>query len=103
MNRSGAVLAVSLASAFAVPLVAPEALARRGGIVECGDLDVGVGIHNLTTRGVSCSRARRIARAYSRDKTPSGFRCRERNPRQFEFDIRCTRGSQVVRWQFITD
>ena len=73
-------------------------------IIECGHLDEGVGVKNLTTRKVSCRRARRIVRAYDRDRTPYGFGCRERETgRPYETDIRCTRGAQVVRWQYVTD
>jgi hypothetical protein len=81
----------------------PAAHAQSGGVTDCGDVDRGVGIKNLTTRGVPCRRARRIARTHPRDATPYGFRCRVRETGRYEHDIRCTRGALVVRWQYVSD
>ncbi len=94
---------VLLAAAVALSTAAPVAPAQGGAVRECGDVDVGVGIKNLTTRRVSCRRARRIARTHPRDSTPLGFRCRERTLQQYEYDIRCTKGGRVVRWQYVSD
>jgi hypothetical protein len=62
------------------------------------------GIVNLTTRHVSCPSARRFAvRVTDRYPTPrhwDGFTCRSFTyPGGELFDIRCTRGVQVIHWQ----
>ena len=105
MGRRIRVLA-ALLTAGALLLPASPATGQ-GGITECGDVDgPGVGIKNLTTRGVSCYQARRIARVYERgsDRTPAGFRCRRRSTGQpYEYDTRCTRGARAVRWQYVAD
>jgi len=98
-----ALIMVSAVAAGAVVLDVPVARAAQAGITECGDVDRGVGIKNLTTRRVSCRRARRIARTHPRDATPYGYRCREREIGRYEYDIRCTRGARVVRWQYVSD
>ncbi len=84
-------------------ILSPAAVAQSGSVRECGDVDTGVGIKNLTTRRVSCRRARRIARRHPRDVTPFGYRCQERTRQQYEYDIRCRKGSKVVRWQYVSD
>jgi hypothetical protein len=103
VRRAFAVIMVSAVAAGAAGPDAPVARAQQPGITECGDIDRGVGIKNLTTRRVSCRRARRIARAHPRDATPYGFRCREREIAQYQYDIRCARGARVVRWQYVSD
>ncbi len=76
-----------------------------GGIVECGDLP-SVAVWNLTTRRVSCSEARRVARRWvatwqEDGSTPvRGFNCRHRLIGYENTDVRCTRrGGRVVRFQ----
>ena len=103
MSRARAAIVVSvLALCGAAGLGAPTA-SGQDAVRECGDIDRGVGIKNLTTRGVSCRRARRIARRHPRDETPYGFRCRAREIARYTHDIRCTRGARVVRWQYVSD
>ena len=58
-------------------------------------------VYNLTTRGVRCS----AARPFSLRETArmahymNGFTCSIRWFNGEDWDIRCTRGEQVVRWQ----
>ncbi len=95
-------LAVALAATAGSGFSASAA--RQAPVRECGDVDpMGVGIKNLTTRGVTCRRARRVARRHPQDETPFGYRCRSRDLAQYEYDIRCTRGARVVRWQYVSD
>ncbi len=101
--RIALVLALLALPAVAPGSAVPAANAQGGAVTECGDVDRGVGIKNLTTRGVSCRRARRIARTHPRDATPYGFRCRQRETGRYRYDIRCTRGALVVRWQYVSD
>ncbi len=96
MRRACVVIVVA---AFATGLGVPVA-SGQGGVTDCGDVDKGVGIKNVTARGVTCKQARRIARTHPRDATPEGFRCKDRTIARYTYDIRCTRGSRVVRWQY---
>ena len=103
MKTICAVLAVLTLGGAATALAAPDALAARGKIRECGDVDRGVGIKNLTTRNVSCKRGRRVARRHPRDLTPFGYRCRAREIAEYTHDIRCRKGARVVHWQYVSD
>ncbi len=62
--RGCVLIAVLPTAACAAGLDAPVARAQQGAVTECGDLDRGVGVKKLTTRRVSCRRARRIARTH---------------------------------------
>lgn len=59
-------------------------------------------VANLTTRNVLCGDARRFSLAVSRSgagRSYHSFRCRNTTIGTEDYDIRCTRGSQVVHWQ----
>ena len=94
---------LAIVAVAALALAAPTAGAQQRGITECGDVDRGVGIKNLTARGVTCARARQVARRHPRDLTPFGYRCKDREVAQYTYDIRCTSGRKVVRWQYVSD
>jgi hypothetical protein len=96
------ITAVVLAAALAV-----AASAQASSITECGwgpGLTPGspAGIMNLTTRHVSCPNARHFAvQVTARDPRHwDGFACRiSFYDQNLSFDIRCTRGRQVIHWQ----
>jgi hypothetical protein len=96
---------IALVVAALGPAVAASPAEGSYRLIDCGDVDgPGVGIKNVTTRGVGCSTARRAARAYEyRDQRPSGYACRRRKIEQYVYDVRCTRGQRVMRWQFASD
>ena len=104
MSRALTIAALVAAAAFG-PAFAPASADGAYRLTECGDVDgPGVGIKNLTTRGVACSTARRAARAYEyRNRKPSGYACRRRKTEQYVYDVRCTKGQRVMRWQFASD
>jgi hypothetical protein len=87
--------------AIALPLPA------RAGfpIKECGDLNVGLYVENITSRRTSCRKARSVARRY----VTGGFRahrvgryaCIETRLGVEYWDARCTKpGGWVVHFQF---
>jgi len=99
--------------AFALVMAAG---ASAGPVSECGDganLGPRGQIVNVTTRAVGCAKARRFARdfhlqgchdtqscqcAEDRFCTYRRFSCRNVDQRTSS-DHRCTRGTQVIRWQ----
>jgi hypothetical protein len=104
MPRALTIAALVAAAAFG-PAFAAASAEGAYRLTECGDVDgPGVGIKNLTTRGVGCRTARRAARAYEYDdRRPSGYSCRRRKAEQYVYDVRCTKGQRVMRWQFVAD
>lgn len=96
-------LALLLAVAAAFFAFAFSTASAEAAIRECGKTG---DVRNITTRGVSCAKARGFSRAYI--VTPGctederchlrRFRCTNRLVRG-SIDARCTRGSQVVRFQ----
>jgi hypothetical protein len=57
-------------------------------------------VTNLTTRNVRCSYARpfSLAVAAKSSRHHNGFTCRWRHAGE-EYDVRCTKGAQVIHWQ----
>jgi hypothetical protein len=112
-----AAITVSLGGVAAIP-----AAAQAGGITECGNF-VPTGwsssqhiwrgywtfrttaagftpVTNLTTRNVRCSYAHTVSLRVANKawRHYSGFTCRWHNAGE-EYDVRCTRGHQVIHWQ----
>jgi hypothetical protein len=59
----------------------------------------GAGTYNVTTRGVSCSTARRFVRRYrGTDTSYPTWNCHESNGYESS-DVRCVSGSRVIHWQ----
>ena len=93
----------TLALALAIPASAEAAPIR-----ECGDYNMdtgrltfgsvpsGVWLGNVTVRGTTCRTALRMVR--SSGDLP-GWRCRNRQTAVETTDVRCTRGSRVIRYQ----
>ena len=101
-----ALLAAGLLTAVA--LAGPSA-AQAAPIRNCGD--AGSNIHNVTTRNLTCSTARRAAKQAGfiqhgnytfTHPTDDRYRCRVRipDPRSWRVDVRCTYWFYVVRWQY---
>lgn len=119
---------ITAAVAGSLGLAAPAITAARvqaAGITECGNFVLtGNGgnhgywtlrlvygytpVYNLTTRGVRCSDARPASLNIMRRAPTFGshrnlywhnFTCRFRWFNGEDWDVRCTRGSQVIHWQ----
>jgi len=58
----------------------------------------GAGVFDVRARRVACPRARRIARAFYREREVPGWTCRERQLDLEHFRVRCTRGAKLVRF-----
>jgi hypothetical protein len=90
---AGVVAAIGVGPAGAAP------------VRDCGDIaHTGAGNYNVTSRVVSCQYARRFVRAaparcYGSKCHFRGFTCHARQVGDELSDIRCVRGSAVVRWQ----
>lgn len=84
----------STAIALAIPTIAPAA-ARASHINECGSTRWAV---NITSRNVWCRDTRGfvIRNTSYAHVSLHGFRCDWHNYP----DSRCTRGAQVIRWQY---
>ncbi len=97
--------ASTLALGAAAALGFGAAPAHAASIRECGHLDRGAGVKNLTTRNVSCSDARLAARTWERGRLGSHVDVVERRLSKYVTDVRMTRsgGRYVVRFQYVTD
>ena len=103
----------ALCAAVTVSLMLP-APAAASRIIECGNYGWrdstgtvgwgmspvdGAGLFNLTTRRVSCRKARRFARRYRQGSFVPGWRCTENLAYEYG-DYRCTASrGRVIRWQ----
>jgi hypothetical protein len=58
----------------------------------------GAGVFDVRAGGVSCKRARRVARTYYRTHEVRGWQCRERRLDLEHYRVRCTRRDAVVRF-----
>lgn len=98
MVRCGIALACTCALVIAV---LPQSAGASTRIRECGDIAAEFA-YNITSRAVSCRKARRVVRAWNGrgNVTIRGLACRYRDIGHEAGDIRCT-GSRgrVVRWQ----
>jgi hypothetical protein len=56
----------------------------------------GAGVSDVRARGVSCKRARRVARGYFRTHEVRGWECRERRLDLEFFRVRCTRDDAAL-------
>lgn len=97
------VVMAAVGSAAALTLEPTSAAAQS--VQDCGDLDQGVGVKNVTARRVGCPTARRLARRHDRTGRMTGYSFRfRRTGRPHETDIRGTRsGGRVVRYQYVSD
>jgi hypothetical protein len=110
-NRATGLATLAVAAALLTPALAGPTPAAAAPIKECGRHAPGggYGVYNITTRIVSCRRARSMARAYyyGRVRLPIGrywwgpFRCVHRRLGSELNDLRCVRydGRGVVHWQ----
>ena len=109
---------ILIAAAGALGIVGPAVTAvpaQAAGITECGNfhptaaeggywnyraVDGATPVYNLTTRGVRCSEARRFSLVVSTGaRWPRhGFQ-EDWHFHGERYDVRCTRGSQVIHWQ----
>ncbi len=91
--------------AAVVGLLLAQHTASAAPIRECGSYRDGAGIVSVTSRGVSCRTARRVARysgpdRYVRRWSWRGYSCRLLASEYRYSDSRCTKsGGRVVRWQ----
>lgn len=121
MKRSITLITLIAGLALAAPaVVAP--VAQASGITKCGSYDYfghrwytrGIvygytPVYNLTTRGVNCRDARNASLTIMNHHMPRfgsrrnsyyhGFTCRWQWFNGEDWDVRCTRGSQVMHWQ----
>jgi hypothetical protein len=64
----------------------------------CRTKPVSAGVFDVRAAGVSCKRARRVARTFYRTQEVRGWQCRERRLDLELFRVRCTRGDAAVRF-----
>lgn len=115
LARHTAVIPGSIAAAFTALALVAAAPASASRIIECGNYGwipskhrtgwtlgriEGGGTFNVTTRRVSCRKARRFVRRYrGTDSYYPTWNCREVN-RYESSDVRCTAsGGRVIHWQ----
>src|SRR3954451_541061 len=102
-------LTLALAAALALFVLTAGASAasaplHAATVQKCGGVPKGAGLFNIRARGVTCKRARSFVRhapqsCYSQDGCRfRGFKCRTRTTGFEESNTRCTRDSDVIRW-----
>jgi hypothetical protein len=106
-------IALAVIAAALVPVIGSPEPAAAAPIKECGDLPVqGFYVVNITTRVTPCSKARRMAWTWYRQRAPQppdgagtpyrwgSWSCRYRTLGHESGDLRCTASrGRVVHWQ----
>ena len=91
-------LALAASLAVALPGLGPSAAEPAK---KCGDtVTSGAGAFDVRANGVTCRKARRVARTYDDEQEVAGWRCRDRQLDLEHFSARCTRRGAVVRFGY---
>ena len=93
--------AVLISGAAVLAMAVPASAAHH--VKSCGDINSAA--FNVKAKGVTCKKARRVARKYDgelgkRDATPFGFKCKSKNLPKGTGKVTCTKHHKVVKWHW---